>query len=204
MPRPPRIDFPDAVYHVTSRGNGRAVALPGRTVPIEEIDAAVARHYGIEVEKLQAHGQSAGMAKVVAVELACQLTGLTQRAIGLHYGAISSATVSTIHRKVREGGPTRHPRISNFSFTTWGVYVGGKLNNQSLTLPSPKLGLVIINACYSQNGAGSLKSSIGIAKGHLGIHDPSNGWSWLRGFGPGTPVIHPKDVLKPGNQGTRE
>ena len=25
MPRPPRIDFPDALYHVTSRGNGRAV-----------------------------------------------------------------------------------------------------------------------------------------------------------------------------------
>jgi putative transposase len=24
MPRPPRIDFPDAVDHVTSRGNGRA------------------------------------------------------------------------------------------------------------------------------------------------------------------------------------
>jgi putative transposase len=24
MPRPPRIDFADAVYHVTSRGNGRA------------------------------------------------------------------------------------------------------------------------------------------------------------------------------------
>ncbi len=24
MPRPPRIDFPNAVYHVTSRGNGRA------------------------------------------------------------------------------------------------------------------------------------------------------------------------------------
>ena len=25
MPRPPRIDFPDALYHVTSRGNGRQV-----------------------------------------------------------------------------------------------------------------------------------------------------------------------------------
>ena len=25
MPRPPRIDFPDAIYHVTSRGNGRDV-----------------------------------------------------------------------------------------------------------------------------------------------------------------------------------
>ena len=24
MPRAPRIDFPDALYHVTSRGNGRA------------------------------------------------------------------------------------------------------------------------------------------------------------------------------------
>ena len=24
MPRPPRIDFPGAVYHVTTRGNGRA------------------------------------------------------------------------------------------------------------------------------------------------------------------------------------
>ena len=24
MARPPRINFPDAVYHVTSRGNGRA------------------------------------------------------------------------------------------------------------------------------------------------------------------------------------
>jgi hypothetical protein len=24
MPRPPRIDFPDALYHVVSRGNGRA------------------------------------------------------------------------------------------------------------------------------------------------------------------------------------
>src|SRR3974377_1006615 len=24
MPRPPRLDFPDVVYHVTSRGNGRA------------------------------------------------------------------------------------------------------------------------------------------------------------------------------------
>ena len=29
MPRPPRIDFPDAVYHVTSRGNGRADIFHG-------------------------------------------------------------------------------------------------------------------------------------------------------------------------------
>ena len=24
MPRPPRIEYPDALYHITSRGNGRA------------------------------------------------------------------------------------------------------------------------------------------------------------------------------------
>jgi REP element-mobilizing transposase RayT len=29
MPRPPRVDFPDAVYHVTSRGNGRADIFHG-------------------------------------------------------------------------------------------------------------------------------------------------------------------------------
>jgi len=29
MPRPPRIEFPDAVYHVTSRGNGRDEPEPG-------------------------------------------------------------------------------------------------------------------------------------------------------------------------------
>ncbi|MGA2034906.1 MAG: hypothetical protein ABSG68_21870 [Thermoguttaceae bacterium] len=27
MARPPRIDFPDALYHVTSRGNGRQQVL---------------------------------------------------------------------------------------------------------------------------------------------------------------------------------
>jgi hypothetical protein len=170
MPRPPRIDLPDAVYHVTSRGNGRAVifwtdadrtrflcqladslhtfgvvlgasryaigdplfverteqriegrrtgraqdedlALPHWTVPLEHINAAVAGHYGIAVERLQAHGQSAGMAKVAAVELACRLTGLTQRAIGLHYGGITSAAVSTIRRKVREEGYETRPSI---------------------------------------------------------------------------------------------
>ena len=184
MPRPPRIDFPDAVYHVTSRGNGRAdifysdddrrrflaqlahhlqlgavdlyafalmdnhvhllcrtpranlsrfmqrllssyalysrykhrrggrpvpgpiegqarrrrralggagfaertearieqrrcgrvqdedLDLPRWTVGLEEIDCAVARHYGIEPAALQAHGHRAAAAKAVAVEFA--------------------------------------------------------------------------------------------------------------------------------------
>jgi hypothetical protein len=48
--------------------------------------------------------RSAGPAKAAAVELSCRLTGLTGRVIGAHYGGISSAAVSTIRRKVRDGG----------------------------------------------------------------------------------------------------
>jgi len=73
-------------------------------VPVEEIDEAVARHYGIAVERLQAHGRSAGEAKVTAVALACRLTSWPGRAIGAHYGGINSAGVSTIQRKVRDAG----------------------------------------------------------------------------------------------------
>ncbi|NUQ61800.1 MAG: hypothetical protein HUU20_04885 [Pirellulales bacterium] len=43
------------------------------------------------------------MAKFLAVELACRLTGATQGEIGEHYGGITSAAVSTIRRKIREG-----------------------------------------------------------------------------------------------------
>ena len=87
------------------------LALPRRTVPIDEIDAAVARHYGIEAERLRSHGRRAGMAKPAAVELACRLSGLTGRAIGEHYGRISSAAVSTIHRKVRDGSYDLLPTV---------------------------------------------------------------------------------------------
>jgi hypothetical protein len=95
----------------TGRVQDEDLALPHCTVPIVNIDAAVARYYGIAVERLQAHGQSAGVANVAAVELACRLTGLTQRAIGLHYGGITSAAVSTIRRKVREGDYETRPPI---------------------------------------------------------------------------------------------
>jgi len=42
-----------------------------------------------------------GPAKFVAVELACRLTGMTQRVIGAHYGGITSAAVSNIRRRLR-------------------------------------------------------------------------------------------------------
>ena len=79
------------------------LALPRRVLSIDAIDEAVARHFEVTREDLARHGRSAGAAKIVAVELACRLTELSQRAIGKHYGGIGSAAVSTIHRKVREG-----------------------------------------------------------------------------------------------------
>ena len=46
---------------------------------------------------------SSGAAKFLAVELACRLIGATQREIGDRYGGITSAAVSTIRRKIRDG-----------------------------------------------------------------------------------------------------
>ncbi len=79
------------------------LALPTVTVDAETVDAYVTRHYRIEQEDLFEHGHRAGAAKFVAVELACRLTGMTGRAVGSHYGGISSAAVSIIRRNVREG-----------------------------------------------------------------------------------------------------
>jgi REP element-mobilizing transposase RayT/DNA-binding transcriptional ArsR family regulator len=89
------------------RRSGRAVDrdldLPRATVPVERIDEAVAAHYGVMPTDLESCRVCGGAAKFVAVELACRLTGMTQRAIGAHYGAISSAGVSNIRRRLREG-----------------------------------------------------------------------------------------------------
>jgi len=102
---------------VESQRSGRAqdedLALPRWTVRLDEIDAVVARRYGIDPEDLQSHGHHAGEAKVLAVELACRLTGLTQRAIGGHYGRISSSAVCAIHRKVREGEHAVEPALES-------------------------------------------------------------------------------------------
>jgi len=81
----------------------RDLDLPRTTVPIERIDGTVAAHYGVLPTDLGSCLACGGAAKFVAVELACRLTGMTQRAIGAHYGAISSAGVSNIRRRLRTG-----------------------------------------------------------------------------------------------------
>jgi hypothetical protein len=80
---------------VEQRRSGRVqdedLDLPRRTVSLEEIDEAVARHYRIDPGLFSVHGRAVGQAKSVAVELAAQLAGLSGRAMGAHYGVCAAA-----------------------------------------------------------------------------------------------------------------
>ena len=84
MPCPPRIGFADAVYHVTSRGNGRADVflsdddrqrLLGQLA--HQLQRTVWRHFGIDPGVLSSHGHHAGPAKAVAVTVASRLAEAT-------------------------------------------------------------------------------------------------------------------------------
>lgn len=85
----------------------RDIDLPRWNVPLDEIDAAVARHYGVDPALLSAHGHRAGPAKAVAVELAARLADIGSRAIGLRYG-IGAAAVSAIHRRLTDRPDVLH------------------------------------------------------------------------------------------------
>lgn len=87
----------------TGKVQDKDVSLPSLTIEIDKVDAYVAADYRIAAADLKEHGNRSGPAKDVAVELACRLTGLSGRAVGMHYGGISAAAVSNIRRKVREG-----------------------------------------------------------------------------------------------------
>jgi hypothetical protein len=117
MARPPRIDLPDGLYHATSRGDGRAaifwtdddrlrflsqLADNVQTAAVV-LFAHVAADFHVAPEQFQMHGHRGGLAKFAAVELACRLTGLTQRDVGQRYGNVTCAAVSIIRRKIRAG-----------------------------------------------------------------------------------------------------
>ncbi len=83
----------------SGRVQERDLDLPRWNVAVDEIDAAVARHYGIDPAVLKTHGHHAGPAKAVAVALASRLAAVNGRAIGEHYG-IGSAAIGAIHRRL--------------------------------------------------------------------------------------------------------
>ena len=93
------------------------VALPRLTVDIKRIDGVVAAQFGVAPADLKTHGNRTGPAKLAAMELACRLTGWTQRAIGAYYGGISCAAVSVARRKVRQC-PAAQKKIVEQLFAT--------------------------------------------------------------------------------------
>ena len=80
---------------IEERRSGRVqdqdLDLPRPTVSLDEIDATVARHYGVDPRLFSAHGRRVGAAKAVAVEVASQLADMSGRAIGEHYGVGATA-----------------------------------------------------------------------------------------------------------------
>ncbi|NLX99653.1 MAG: hypothetical protein GXY83_26270 [Rhodopirellula sp.] len=85
----------------TGRLQDRDLDFPRRSVPLDEIDAAVARHYRLDPSLLSAHGRRVGPAKAAAVELAARLADMTGRAIGEHYGIGATGVVAT-HRRLAD------------------------------------------------------------------------------------------------------
>jgi REP element-mobilizing transposase RayT len=83
----------------SGRVQDRDLDLPRWTVSLEEIDAAVARHYHVDSRLLSAHGRRVGPAKGIAVELAAQLADMSSRAIGEHYG-IGATAVAANHARL--------------------------------------------------------------------------------------------------------
>ena len=108
----------------SGRVQDRDLDLPRRTVSLDEIDAAVARHYRIDRTMFSAHGRRVGPAKAVAVQLAAQLADMSGRAIGAHYGIGATAVgaincrlaarpdvlqiVETLAQQLRKKGRTRN------------------------------------------------------------------------------------------------
>ncbi len=82
----------------------RDVAYPDEGISLDRIDEIVAREYVTGVEALKAHGRrkKTGTAKLAAIELACRLSGMTQREIGEYYGEVSSQAVSAARKRAKE------------------------------------------------------------------------------------------------------
>jgi len=71
-------------------------------LPVEQIEAVVAQAYRVDSKVLHQHGRKAGIAKAVAIDLCCMLSGKTQRDIARHFGFKTDAGISRQRRVLRE------------------------------------------------------------------------------------------------------
>jgi len=78
----------------------------GPEIALEAIDETVAREFRIKKDDLHFHGHRAGIAKTVAVELCCMLSGKSQREIAGYYGYKTDGGVAR-QRKVARQEMTR-------------------------------------------------------------------------------------------------
>ena len=81
----------------------RTLLCPGRAWPRAGLTVRWRRASALCRSYSRRTGIGGGLAKFAAVELACRLTGLTQRDVGQRYGNITSAAVSITGRKIRTG-----------------------------------------------------------------------------------------------------
>ena len=87
----------------SGKDRDRDVAYPGERISLERINAVVASEFGLAVVAMSAHGRCKGVgaAKMAGIELACRLSGLSQREIGEHYGKMSSQAVSKSRKRAK-------------------------------------------------------------------------------------------------------
>jgi hypothetical protein len=74
----------------------------GRRATLAQVEQAVRKAFGIAAGQLRTHGRHAGVAKKVAVELCCQLSGLSQREVGRHFGYTGNGAVGKQRQKLKE------------------------------------------------------------------------------------------------------
>jgi chromosomal replication initiation ATPase DnaA len=89
--------------HLREAVFGDVMMLPTEEgVALARVEEAVGRSYGVAVGDLHGHGRRAGVAKSVAIELCCMLSGKTQRDIAKHFGFKTDAGISRQRRVLGE------------------------------------------------------------------------------------------------------
>ena len=99
----------------TGDAREKDLALPSSAVDIERVERIVRAQYGAEAADLAMHGRRAGEAKLVAVELAARLCGMTQRQIGAHYGGLTPQAVAMMRKRFRDGSKELHAVVARLS-----------------------------------------------------------------------------------------
>jgi REP element-mobilizing transposase RayT len=78
--------------------DGDVIRPKERVSEIGVVEIGVSKEFGVEVADLHYDGHRAGVAKAVAVELSCRLTGKSQREVGAYYGYGSESSVGKQRR----------------------------------------------------------------------------------------------------------